>query len=254
MIACGHTHWHTSAIPCAGRILALWRLIVRSLADSSLLLLGIGSLGCPAHAGEVASLTGTLALVEKGKPVAEAPGAVIWFVPSGRTVKPAPARAEIRTHERRFVPRVTVVPVGSEVWFPNGDPILHNVFSVSPGNRFDLGLYRKGRGKAARFSTPGLVRTYCNVHQAMVAYVLVLDTPHFTRPGDDGRFSLDGLPAGAGTLHIWHERGRITTLPIVLPLAQPLALTLEVESSGPIVHLDKHGKPYREDGRDDDYR
>jgi hypothetical protein len=88
----------------------------------------------------------------------------------------------------------------------------------------------------------------------MVAYALVLDTPHFTRPGDDGRFTLDGLPAGTGLLHIWHERGGITTRPIVLPLAQPLAITLEIQPASSIVHLDKHGRPYRDEGRDDDYR
>jgi plastocyanin len=227
---------------------------VRGLAGGTLLLLAIGPLAGPLLAGEISSLVGTLALVEKGKPVGEGTGAVIWFASSAETAKPAPVRAEIHTRDRRFIPRVTVVPAGSEVWFPNGDPILHNVFSVSPGNRFDLGLYRKGPGKAVRLSAPGLVRTYCNVHQTMVAYVLVLDTPHFARPDDDGRFTLDEVPAGPGTLYVWHERAAPMSLPIMLPHAQPLTLTLEVQPSGPIVHLDKHGKPYRDDGRDEDYR
>jgi plastocyanin len=211
------------------------------------------SLASVARAGE-ARIAGTLTLVEKGTPISDAPNAVIWFVPAGGAPRPAPERAEIQTRDRRFIPLVSVVPAGSEVWFPNGDPILHNVFSVSPGNRFDLGRYRKGAGKAARFNTPGVVRIYCNVHQAMVAYTVVLDTPYFTRPGGDGAFSLEGVPAGPGTLHIWHERAELAARSIVLPLAQPLALSLEVQPRGPIVHLDKHGKPYRNEGRDEDYR
>src|SRR6185295_17793710 len=119
----------------------------RNVGRPVLLLLGIVALGAPSIADQN-QLAGTVTLVEKGNPIADASGAVIWFEPSGGVPKPAPVRAEIQTHDRRFVPLVTVVSAGSEVWFPNGDPILHNVFSVSSGNRFDLGLYRKGRGKA----------------------------------------------------------------------------------------------------------
>lgn len=228
--------------------------IARALAVGLRVLSAIVLLAVTATTGYGASLAGALTLVEKGKPVADAAAAVIWFVPASGAVKPAPVRAEIQTRDRRFIPRVTVVPAGSEVAFPNGDPILHNVFSVSPRNHFDLGLYRKGKGKSTRFSASGLVRVYCNVHQAMVAYVLVVDTPHFARPGDDGGFSLENLPAGAGTLHIWHERAVLTTRQIELPLAQPLDITLELQPAGPVVHLDKHGRPYRSDRRDDDYR
>ena len=113
-------------------------------------------LACPLSStsarAEGVALSGTLHLVENGVAVSDAPDAVIWFVPTASTPPPAPVRAEVQTRERRFIPRVTVVPVGSEVWFPNSDPILHNVFSVSAGNRFDLGLYRKGPGKAARIA------------------------------------------------------------------------------------------------------
>lgn len=71
-----------------------------------------------------------------------------------------------------------MVPAGSTVRFPNQDSILHNVFSVSRANRFDLGLYRRGEGKSATFRQPGVVRVFCNVHHSMVAYVVVVETPH----------------------------------------------------------------------------
>ena len=204
--------------------------------------------------GAGSSLAGTLSLVERDQPVNDAEGAVVWYVPAAGVAPAAPVRAEVWTRDRRFTPRVTVVPVGSEVWFPNGDPILHNVFSVSAGNRFDLGLYRNGPGKAARIAKSGLVRVYCNVHQSMAAFVLALDTPYVARPGPDGRFAFDGLPSGEGTLFVWQERANVLSRSITLPLDSTLAVTLELRTAAPTEHLDKNGRPYREHKGNDEYR
>ena len=207
-----------------------------------------------ASADEAGStLAGTLSLVDRGVPVNESADAVVWYVPASGVAPPAPVRAEIMTRERRFTPRVTVVSVGSDVWFPNSDPILHNVFSVSAGNRFDLGLYRKGPGKSARMLKAGLVRVYCNVHQAMSAFVLALETPYVARPGPDGRFAIEGLPPGEGTLFVWHERAELLSRAITVPHESAVALTLELRpASGE--HLDKNGRPYREHKNNDEYR
>ena len=70
----------------------------------------------------------------------------------------SPVHAEIRQENENFVPRVVAVPVGSEVDFPNDDPIYHNVFSLSRARTFDLGRYPVGRSKAVRFDRPGIVR------------------------------------------------------------------------------------------------
>ena len=225
------------------------RRLLPPLAALGLLVIGPAPLRTAA--GQGASLTGTLRLTEKGNAVSEALDAVVWFEPAGGAARPAPVRATVETRDRRFSPRVTVVPVGSDVWFPNGDPILHNVFSVSPGNRFDLGLYRTGPGKPARLTKPGLVRVYCNVHHAMVAYVLALATPYVARPAADGRFALEGLPLGRGTLHVWHERAGASSREIEVPSEVPLELSVELQSAGAVPHLDKHGRPYRERGGDD---
>lgn len=209
----------------------------------------------PSSAGGAgSSLAGTLSLVERGEPATDAEGAVVWYVPAAGVAPAAPMRVEVWTRERRFTPRVTVVPVGSEVWFPNGDPILHNVFSVSAGNRFDLGLYRNGPGKATRIAKPGLVRVYCNVHQSMAAFVLALDTPWVARPGPDGHFAFDKLPPGEGTLFAWQERASVLSRSVSLPHDSTLAITLELKTAGPTEHLDKNGRPYREHKGNDEYR
>jgi hypothetical protein len=148
------------------------------------------------------------------------------------------------THRKRFDPRVLVVPVGSIVRFPNRDPILHNVFSISGGNAFDLGLIGGGEGGSARFVEAGVVRVFCNVHHRMVGYVVVVDTPFSTAPAPDGAFRLSGLPAGPGELVVWHERGEPLRQRVDPASGPPPALRLELTRPLVPVHLNKLGRPY----------
>ena len=193
-------------------------------------------------------IEGRLELVEKGRPAADKTldrsHAAVWFEPSAPPRPGAPATAVMTTERKQFSPQVVVVPVGSSVRFPNQDPILHNVFSVSGRNTFDLGLVGKGPGKTATFKEAGIVRVFCNVHHAMFAHVVVVATPHFAVPGADGRFVLEGLPAGSGRLKYWHERGEVGERLVTLPA--PGALALQVEITQPRVppHKNKVGRAY----------
>ena len=111
-----------------------------------------------------------------------------------------------------FVPRVLPVAAGARVEFPNLDPIYHNVFSVSPAKRFDLGKYRQGKSKSVVFDKPGLVNVYCDIHSNMEAFILVLPNPWFAQPDAEGRFALPPLPAGTYTVRVWHpDLGNRTT-------------------------------------------
>ena len=194
-----------------------------------------------ALAGRLALSAGGRAARDRGLDLRQA---AVWYEPARRTERAAPVHAEMTTHRKQFSPQLLVVPVGSTVRFPNSDPILHNVFSVSGKNAFDLGLVGAGAGKAATFRESGLVRVFCNVHHAMFAHVLVVGTPHFVQPDRDGRFRLDGLAAGAGTLHFWHERAEAASRRVVLPY--PGELQLELEASVPRVppHKNKFGRSY----------
>lgn len=172
--------------------------------------------------------------------------AVVTFTPDRPLAgaRPAPGRFEMVTVKKEFEPRILVVPTGSTVTFPNQDPILHNVFSVSGRNAFDLGFVGRGPGKAWRFDSPGLVRVFCNVHHSMVAYVMVVDTPFHARPAADGSFLLRGVPEGPGKLLVWHERAEAQTLALASPAAAPPRILLEVSKPRIPPHSDKHGKAY----------
>jgi hypothetical protein len=103
-----------------------------------------------------------------------------------------------------FHPPVVVVRTGTTVTFPNRDSFFHNVFSYSGPQRFDLGRYPQGESKSVTFDAPGVVKIYCEVHDFMRAAVIVTESGLHAIPGEDGRFSLAGVPAGTYKLVAWH--------------------------------------------------
>lgn len=202
-------------------------------------------LGASLGDSTAAELDGQVKLTRRGRPAKEKASAVVYFVPEEARPLEVPAEPfEIAMVDKQFSPQTLVVPVGSTVAFPNEDTILHNVFSVSGRNRFDLGLYRRGAGKTATFESPGVVRVFCNVHHAMVAYVVVAESPHVATTDSSGRFELADLPEGPGTLHVWHPRAEPWSQDVTLP--RDSTLDIELVINKPLVprHKNKDGKPY----------
>ncbi|HET6604171.1 MAG TPA: hypothetical protein VFG21_08155 [Xanthomonadaceae bacterium] len=171
--------------------------------------------------------------------------AVVYFRPREPEPVTVPAEpVQMRTRDKQFEPRVLAVPVGATVRFPNMDPILHNVFSPAGRNGFDLGLLAGGTVAEQTFAEPGLVRVFCNVHHDMVAYVLVLDTPHVTRPDAQGRFRLELPTDSRGDLYVWHERARVWRRAIVATPQDPLKVRMELDRPRVPRHMNKFGRPY----------
>ena len=169
--------------------------------------------------------------------------ALVWFEPAA-SAPVRPGTFVMTTKDKQFVPRVLTIPAGSRVRFPNEDVILHNVFSVSGGNSFDLGLYRRGAGKEQKFDQPGLVRVFCNVHHSMVGYILVLQSPYVATPDAEGRFVLTGLPKGPGRLTVWHEQAEPTSMDVQVPRAELISARVEILRPRIPPHLNKTGKSY----------
>ena len=135
-------------------------------------------------------------------------------------------REEIRQVGESFTPRVLAITRGSTVDFPNGDPVFHNVFSLSSAASFDLGRYPMGKTRANAFTRPGIVKVYCHIHSQMSATILVLDHPYFTTPEDEGTFTLRNVPAGTYTVAGWHERVGERTIPVEVVAGRTVSLEL----------------------------
>ena len=154
-----------------------------------------------------------------GKPVADA----VVFLDSAearKQVKPL-AGVEMAQEKRQFVPGVLVVPVGTEVRFPNHDTVRHHVYLFSPARKFELKLYSGTPSNPVLFDKSGVVTLGCNIHDQMVRWVLVVDTPYYPRtPAATGKAQLDNVPPGTYTLRTWHAR-----LPVGAPALEQ-ALTV----------------------------
>lgn len=104
----------------------------------------------------------------------------------------------------QFDPFVLVVPVGSDVSFPNRDNVRHHVYSFSPVKKFELKLYGHDETRSVHFDQAGVVPLGCNIHDQMIGYVVVVDTPFAAKTGADGTAVIHGLAAGSASLTVWH--------------------------------------------------
>lgn len=140
-----------------------------------------------------------------GKPL---PNAVVYLESPAATAATAALRStplhEIAQEGKQFVPQVSVVAVGTAVRFPNRDTVRHHVYSFSPAKTFELKLYIGIPAHPVAFDQPGLVLLGCNIHDAMVAWVLVVPTPYHAVTGADGHARIE-LPAGNYNLRSWHN-------------------------------------------------
>ena len=107
--------------------------------------------------------------------------------------------------DKEFVPKVKAVFVGSTVAFPNKDSVRHHVYSFSPAKRFELPLYAGVPSQPVLFDWAGVVVLGCNIHDWMVGYIYVSESPWFASTSADGRATL-ALPPRAYVVRVWHPQ------------------------------------------------
>ena len=139
---------------------------------------------------------------QNGNPVQDA---VVYALPISGQPPSRNARGEVVQRNKQFVPYVSAVQVGSLVQFPNKDTVKHHVYSFSPAKKFELPLYAGTPAQPILFDTAGLVTLGCNIHDWMIAYILVVPTPWFAVTDANGEARLSGLPA-ACDVEVWQPR------------------------------------------------
>ena len=133
-------------------------------------------------------------------------GAVVVAIGVAAPIPKVEGIAVMDQVDKRFVPEVLIVRAGTAVSFPNSDSIAHQVYSFSDTKRFTLPLYRGRPHQPLVFDKPGIVVLGCNIHDQMIGYIYVTESPHFAMTDERGSVTLNSIPAGAVRLTMWHAR------------------------------------------------
>jgi plastocyanin len=183
-----------------------------------------------------------------GRPVlkADRSGVVVYL--TGYTDPPPAEEVNMAQRNKTFQPSVVAVVAGQKVRFSNNDVVVHNVFSRSRAGKFDAGKNRPGENYTETFKKTGLIDVYCDIHEQMVATVVVVPNRAFAVTGPDGRFVLTGVPPGKYPLFAVHrrdERSDVSRTEVTVEPGKELSVTLELnETRADDKHLDKHGREY----------
>ena len=148
----------------------------------------------------------------------------VTATPSAAGTTGAPKPAVMDQKNRKFVPGVLVVAVGSSVQFPNSDTVSHQVYSFSPAKTFQLPLYKGETHPPVVFDQPGVVVLGCNIHDSMVGYIYVTPAPYFGTTDASGALVLKDLPKGEYRIAIWS--------PYIADAPASLSRTVRIEGNG----------------------
>jgi plastocyanin len=199
----------------------------------------------------------TLAMLGLACPVLATTLTVTVKTPSGQPVKDAvvtlpaqvsraqashdPVRFDwplrMSQHEKQFDPFVLIAPVGADVAFPNLDKLRHHVYSFSAAKTFELKLYSHDESRLVHFDKPGTVALGCNIHDTMIGFVRVVDTPYAAKTNAQGVAVLEHVEAGRTTLSVWQPylkgRDNQTSTAIVVPAQAEASETVTADVRPP---------------------
>lgn len=149
-----------------------------------------------------------------GKP---APDVVVLVTPTAAwSPQPLPEPAVIAQKDIRFVPYVSVVPVGASVRFVNKDGFDHHVRSqpggplgtVAPAKQFEFRMPAAAHGKESgadlKLDVPGSIVLGCHLHGSMRGHLFVSSTPWAAVSDAQGKAVFADVPEGQADVKLWH--------------------------------------------------
>jgi plastocyanin len=192
-----------------------------------------------------AHATGVLVQVNDaaGKPLADV---VVFVEPESGAMPKTPRSAEIEQRGLKFMPIVSVVQTGSQVSFPNNDKVKHHIYSFSPAKKFDQKLYSGVAATPQVFDKAGTVVLGCNIHDRMIAYVKVVDTPYFAKTDANGVAKIDVPAAGKYSVTAWHYNmvGKDSVQQVAVAGTAPQTLVYKLALKPPVAETDAPSSGY----------
>jgi plastocyanin len=184
--------------------------------------------------GIQASLASTVTITAQDKNGTPAADTIVVLDPVDAKPPAGHATAVIDQIDKTFVPHVTVIRTGTAVSFPNSDQIRHQVYSFSAAKTFSIKLYAGSPRVDVVFDKPGLVVLGCNIHDSMVGFVAVVDSPYFTTVRKSGTVSLE-VPPGKYRVRIWNPHMKAPPPPLQVQITTDkldMPVSVELDPAG----------------------
>jgi plastocyanin len=162
--------------------------------------------------------------------------AAVYFENSKTVNRMDKVAIDVEQKGRQFNPQVSVVQTGTNIHFPNKDNVRHHVYSFSPAKKFELKLYSGVPANPVTFDKPGTVVLGCNIHDAMLAFIHIVDTPYFAKTDVAGIAKISNLPEGSYELKVWHYALQAENKPTQESISingsnQALAIQLDIDEA-----------------------
>ncbi len=130
-------------------------------------------------------------------------------VTEGKTSSPQ-AKITVEQIGCEYSPHIQVAELGEDgikLTVLNKDGILHNIHSyLGKETLFNVAQPKFKKKLSKTLTEPGVVKLKCDVHDWMVAYVILLkNQPYYSVTDENGNFSIDGIPPGSYIIRAWHE-------------------------------------------------
>lgn len=161
--------------------------------------------------------------------------AVVYLEPRDKAAPSLKNQAAITQKNKTFIPLVTVIQTGSSIIFPNKDSVKHHVYSFSPAKTFELKLYSGVPSTPVVFDKAGTVVLGCNIHDQMLAFVYIVDTPYFAKTDANGKVTMSDVPNGDYLLKVWHYALRKENVTVDKPVsskeADLIKMVIDIKAS-----------------------
>lgn len=108
--------------------------------------------------------------------------------------------------DQQFIPHILAIHKGEVVHFPDTDTVQHHVYSFSKARTFEIAIYQKEVSRKINFDAPGIVELGCNIHDWMLGYIYVAESPLYTKTNASGEAIFKSLPSGPIEVNVWHPR------------------------------------------------
>lgn len=107
-----------------------------------------------------------------------------------------------------YSPHVVGVMAGQNLDIKTSDQTNHNIHPMPKDNPEWNETQPPGSpDKQKAFARPEvMIPVKCNIHPWMRAWIGVVNSPFYAVTGDDGTYTIKGLPPGTYTIEVWHEK------------------------------------------------